>query len=695
MRTRLSILVLLCGVACSLTVGGSAGRADEGMWVFNNLPRKLLAEKYRFEPTPAWIDHVMKSSVRFNSGGSGSFVSSTGLVLTNHHVGADMLHKISTAGHDYYKEGFWAKTHGEEPKAPDLELNVLQSIEDVTERVNAAVKPNLSPAEAFAARRAVTATIEKESLDKTGLRSDVVTLYQGGQYHLYRYKKYTDIRLVFAPEFEIAFFGGDPDNFEYPRYDLDICLFRVYENDQPAKIEHFLKWSPAGAGDGELVFVSGHPGKTDRLNTIAALKYVRDVQAPLLLDLLRRREIMLQQFSQDGEEQARTAKEDLFSVQNTRKAYYGRIAGLQDPAIMATKEAAEKALRTKIDSNPKMKAQFGNAWEKIELAQKERRELLVPTSVLESPRGINSTLYSIARTLVRLADENEKPNNERLREFSEAARSSLELELYSTAPIYDDFELTKLSDGLGYVLEKLGGDHPLAQKILAGKNPAARAAELVAATKLKDVAERKRITAGGRTAIAQSTDPMIVLARLVDPEARAVRKKLDEQVVEVERQAYSQISRALFETQGTSNYPDATFTLRLSFGTVKGYEENGKMIEPWTTMGGAFRHADHHGNHAPWALPESWRKHKSQIDFKTPFNFVSTCDIIGGNSGSPVINRQAEFVGIIFDGNIQSLVGDFVYDESQNRAVSVHSSAILEALRKIYGAESLASELGH
>lgn len=688
------VLALLAAFALFLAVTGPVGRADEGMWLFNNLPRKQLAEKYKFEPTAEWTDHVMKSSVRFNSGGSGSFVSSTGLVLTNHHVGADTLHKISAAGHDYYKEGFRAKSPSEEQKSPDLELNVLQSIEDVTDRVNAAVKADLSPAEAFAARRGVMSTIEKESLDKTGLRSDVVTLYQGGQYHLYRYKKYTDIRLVFAPEFEVAFFGGDPDNFEYPRYDLDICLFRVYENDKPVKIEHYLKWSKAGASDNELVFVSGHPGKTDRLNTIAALKYVRDVQSPNTLDLLRRREIMLQQYGQDGDEQGRIAKEDLFSIQNSRKAYYGRIAGLQDPSIMAKKAAAEQALRAKIDGDPKMKAEYGNAWSRIEQAQQIRREIASQMNTLESARGLNSTLFTIARTLVRMADENEKPNRERLREFSDSARESLELELYSTAPIYDDLEQVKLSDGLGYLLEKLGGDYPLAGKILAGKNPADRAAELIQGTKLKHVAERKRIAAGGRKAIAESTDPMIALARLVDPEARAVRKKFEEQVVETERQAYAQIARALFAIGGTSNSPDATFTLRLSYGTVKGYEEGGKTVAPWTTMGGAFEHADHHGNKAPWALPPSWHSHKQAIDPQTPFNFVSTCDIIGGNSGSPVINRNAEFVGIIFDGNIQSLVGDFIFDETQNRAVSVHSAAILESLRNIYDAKSLAAELG-
>jgi len=688
------LLIVLCGALLQFSTVCTTLHADEGMWLFNNLPRKQLADKYEFDPTPEWTEHVMKSSVRFNSGGSGSFVSSTGLILTNHHVGADVLHKISSAGHDYYKEGFWAKTRVEEQRAPDLELNVLQSIEDVTNRVGAAVKPQMSAEEAFVARRSVISAIEKESFDKTGLRSDVVTLYQGGQYHLYRYKKYTDIRLVFAPEFAIAFFGGDPDNFEYPRYDLDICLFRAYEDDKPVKIDHFLKWSKAGGVDGDLVFVSGHPGKTDRLDTVAALKYIRDVQAPTMLDWLRRREIMLQQFGERSEEHSRIAKEDLFGVQNSRKSYYGRLAGLQAPSIIARKEAAERQFRDQCDSDPQMKKAYSNSWEKIEQAQQIRRDIGVRINVLEGGRGFSSTLFGIARTLVRLAAENEKPSHERLPEFSDAARGSLELGLYSTAPIYEELEIAKLGDGLGYFLEKLGTDTPLAEAVMCGKNPGTRATELIGETKLKDVTERKRIAEGGPKAIAESNDPLIVLARLVDPDARAIRKKMEIHVVETERQAYSQISRALFELHGTSTYPDATFTLRLSFGTINGYEENANKVEFSTTLGGAFKDADRHGNKSPWALPPSWHQHRNNIDLNTPYNFVSTCDIIGGNSGSPVINRAGEFVGIIFDGNIQSLVGDFVYDERQNRAISVHSASIVESLKNIYGAAPLVRELG-
>jgi hypothetical protein len=671
--------------------------SDEGMWLFNNPPTRILKEKYTFEPTAQWLEHVQKSSVRFNNGGSGSFVSANGLIMTNHHVGADCLQKMGDPEHNYYRDGFHARTQAEEKRCTDLELNVLMSIEDVTDRVNAAVKPGLSPERAAAARRKITAEIEKESYEKTGLRSDVVTLYQGGMYHLYRYKRYTDVRVVFAPEQQIAFYGGDPDNFEYPRYDLDMCFFRVYENDKPARIEHYLTWSKAGASDDELVFVSGHPGRTDRLDTVAELDYMRDRGFPYLLQRLNRWEVMLTAYSGRSEENARKAKELLFSVQNSRKARNGGLAGLLDPEIMSKKIAAEKAMRQSVADNSNLKDAAG-AWDQIAQAQEVRVKNLRRFTLLETARGrtagFHSNLFEIARTLLRVADERTKPNGERLREYRDSNRESLELELFSTEPIYDDYEELKLADSLTFLATQLGSNNKLLQQALNGKSPEDRAVELVrGSSRLKDVSYRKQLYEGGVKAVEEAKDPMIELARLVDPAARAVRKVMESEVEEVSQQAYAQIAKAKYALEGSSVYPDATFTLRLAFGVVKGYEESGRHIPFETKYAGLYERAAEHHNLPPFNLPARWVERKDRLNLDVPLNFVCTADIIGGNSGSPVINRNAEVVGLIFDGNIQSLVLDFVYTEKQARAVSVHSQGIIEALRKIYDANDLADEL--
>lgn len=611
--------------------------------------------------------------------------------MTNHHVGADALQKLSTADKDYLKLGFFAKAQAEEIKAVDLELNVLESIEDVTERVATAVRPGMDAAAAEKARRAVMNTIEQESLTKTGLRSDVVTLYQGALYHLYRYKKYTDVRLVFAPEQEIAFFGGDPDNFEYPRYCLDICFFRVYEQGAPATIEHYLTWSDHGADDGELIFVAGHPGRTDRLDTVSHLEFQRDRRYPLTLNMLRRQEVLLQTYSDRSLENARRAQDELFGIQNSRKAMLGGLAGLQDPAIMEQKQAGEEQLLAAFSGGQHAGARA--AFDDVRAALAVYRNVMISNSLLERGSAFNSELFGIARTLVRLAAERSKPNADRLREFRESNLESLEQSLFSEAPIYEDLEIVKLADSLGMYIELAGADDPLLKKVLAGKSPQERAAQLVQGTKLKDVAERKRLAAGGQAAIAQSSDAMIELARLIDEPARELRKKYDEQVEEPLRQAYAKIAQGRFAVTGADTYPDATFTLRLAYGVVQGYQERGESIPPWTTIGGTFKHAEAHGKKEPFALPPRWLTAQDRLKLDTPFNFVSTADIIGGNSGSPVVNRQGELVGIIFDGNLQSLVLNFVYTDRQARAVSVHSSGILEALRAVYGARQIADEL--
>jgi hypothetical protein len=688
---KLLLLFILTATAV-LLAAAPVVFGDEGMWLFNNPPRDYLKKKYDFDATPEWLEHVQKSSVRFNSGGSGSFVSPDGLVMTNHHVGADCLQKISSEKHNYLRDGFHARAQTDEHKCTDLELNVLMSIEDVTERVQAAVKPDLPPDKAFAARRAVMAEIESESTKKTGLRSDVVTLYQGGQYHLYRFKKYTDVRLVFAPEQQIAFFGGDPDNFEYPRYDLDVCFFRVYENNKPAQIEHYLKWSKAGAKEDELVFVSGHPGRTNRLATLAELDYLRDRGYPFLLQRLNRLEVLLMAFSGRSEENARQARELLFGAQNSRKARVGGLAALLDPQLMARKKEQEKKLRAKAKEDASLKDARG-AWERIAKAQKVRADNIVPYTLLEAGAGFNSELFIIARTLLRAAEEKAKPNSRRLREFRDSNLESLEFQLFSEAPHYDNYEKVKLTDALTFLANELGADNPLVKKVMAGKSPSERAYELVSGTKVKQVAVRKKLYKGGKEALDAAHDPMIELARLVDPEARKVRKTIESEVEEVQRQAYAEIAKVKFALEGTSTYPDATFTLRLAFGQVKGYEEDGKHVPFETTFAGMYKWSAEHHNREPFDLPPRWIQKKDKLNLKTPLNFVCTADIIGGNSGSPVINRQAEVVGLIFDGNLQSLALDFAYSDEQARALSVHSAGIVEALRKVYDADELADEL--
>ena len=685
--------MLIFGAATGLSLPGlqPSLQADEGMWLFNAPPRQTLKERYDFAPTDAWLEHLQKASVRFNSGGSGSFVSEDGLVLSNHHVGADALQKFGDRDHNYLRDGFYARTLAEEKRCLDLELNVLLSIADVTARVNAAIQADLSAEAAFAARRAAMAQIEKESLDQTGLRSDVVTLYQGGQYHLYRSKKYTDVRLVFAPEQQIAFFGGDPDNFEYPRYDLDICLFRAYENGQPAKIPHYLKWSLAGAADHELVFVSGHPGHTDRLLTVTELVYLRDVVYPYTLQLLGRREVLFTAYSVRSEENARQAKEDLFRVQNSRKARDGGLAGLLDPSLLAEKQAAQDRLRAAASRDAELKDVLP-AWEAIAAAQKIIAENALRYRLLEVGHGFDSDLFDVARTLLRAGEERSKPDGERLREFHESGRESLEFELFSTKPIYDDYEQLKLESSLTWLAGLLGYDTPLVQRVLAGASPNARASALVRGTKLKDVAVRKQLYRGGKTAVDAARDPLIELAQTVDTDARAVRQIVEVQD-EIKRQAHARIAKVRYAVEGTKTYPDATFTLRLAFGTVKGYEENGHTIPFQTSFAGLYQRAADQKERPPFDLPARWLKRKNRLDLNTPLNFVSTADIIGGNSGSPVVNRNGEFVGIIFDGNLQSLVLDFSYTEKQARALAVDSRAILEALRRVYDAKPLAQEL--
>jgi hypothetical protein len=681
---------ILLTLAVWVLLGISVSLADEGMWTFDNPPLKQLKDRYGFQTTREWLDHLRLSSARFNDGGSGSFVSPHGLVLTNHHVALGQLQKVSSPAKDYAKDGFYARTEAEELKCPDLEINVLVGMEDVTARVRSAVKPGMSDEAALKARKAEIASIEKQSLERTGLRSDVISLYQGGEYWLYQYKKYTDMRLVFAPEQQIAFFGGDPDNFTYPRHDIDFALFRVYENGKPVESNHYLKWNAKGAGDGELVFVSGHPGSTSRLQTMTQIETERDYNLPLVLKTLNRWLEAAKQYAAQGPEQARQAANTIFGVANSLKAYDGRAQGLADKNLVAKMQKDESSFRGLVASNPAWEKAYGGAWDAIAQAEMKHRQML-KTYRFYSLRG--SRLLAIALNIVHYVAEVKKPDGERLEGYHDSELDSLRFRLFSPAPIYPGFEAAMLEGALQLSLEELSANDPFMKAVLGGRTPAEVAKAAVQGTKLADPTVRKSLVDGGEAAVQASSDPMIVLARAIDPFDRQRIKAFEDNVESVETPAGEKIGQARFAVYGKSLYPDATFTLRLAYGAVKGYPMNGTQAPPMTTFYGLYDRAYSFGLKPPYNLPARYLERRNRLDLAGPLDFVSTCDVIGGNSGSPVVNEEGELVGLIFDGNIESLVGDFVYYEVNNRAVAVHSGAIIQVLRELYDASPLADEL--
>jgi hypothetical protein len=679
------------GAALSLALAGfaAAAAADEGMWTFDRLPVKLLAEKHGFTPTAEWTQRVRDASVRFNDGGSGSFVSPDGLMITNHHVGLGCIQNLSTAENDYVTNGFLAATREEEKPCPGYEVNVLTGMEDVSARMHGAVRPRMTDRQVADALKAETARLQSECATRTGQRCDVVKLYGGSEYQLYAYRKYTDVRLVMAPEQQIAFFGGDPDNFTYPRHDLDISFFRAYEGGRPVRPAAWLPWSRSGALDGELVFVSGNPGSTSRLLTMAQLESERDFIQPDALERLAHRRNVLAAYADKAPENSRRVKATIFSLENSVKARTGRLEALQDKKAMARLLAAEKDLRSRIQKDPKLAAAVGAAFADLAAAQK-REEALIKETRFVSFGG--SKLLTIAGDILRHVVETRKPNEERLEEFNDANLASLENEMFSPAPIYPDVEELTLADQLLVARETLGAAHPFVRAALGARTPIEVAREAVSGSTLADVGARRALVNGGPAAVDASTDPMIVLARAIDPPARAVRRK-QEELEAAQVRASEKIASATFAVYGRTVPPDATFTPRLSFGVVKRYPYGGTQVPAHTTFHGLYDRSASFGDKPPWNLPPRWKEKKKELALETPLNFVSTADIIGGNSGSPTINRAGEFVGIIFDTNIEGLAWDYYFDDARGRAVSVDSRGILEALQKVYGAAALADEL--
>ena len=685
---KLSTLAL----ALALSLNAVPVRADEGMWTFDNPPRKQWKERYNFEPSDAWLEHVRLSSVRLNDGGSGSFVSPNGLIMTNQHVAAGQLQKLSTKERDLTRDGFYAATQEQELKCPDLEVNVLVSYDDVTRRVQGAAKAGASDREANEQRKAEIAAVEKESTEKTSLRSEVVSLYSGGEYWLYRFKKYTDVRLVFAPEEQIAFFGGDPDNFTYPRYNLDVTFLRAYENNRPARTEHYFKWSAAGPKEGEFVVLSGNPGSTSRLLTMSQIKYQRDVGNPLQMRVWTSRRDALARYAKTGEEAARRASSARRSLENSIKRLVGQQEGLQNARMFAKKEAEERALREAVARRPEWQRDYAPAWERIEAAY---AQLPAMSKRLAFSTLTPSRLGSLASTFVRYAEETRKPNQQRYDEFRDTKLESLRFTMLSPAPVYADMEEAVLAAWLAEAQDALGADDPFVKAALNNSTPAAVAKSVVAGTKLADVAFRKSLLEGGPEAIAKSDDPLLALARRVEPVIRELRAWQEEKIQSVEASAGQQLAQARFAVYGKSVYPDATFSLRLSYGTVAGYEEDTTLVPYRTTFYGLYDRAAGFDERPPYNLPARWRGGRDRLDLATPFNFVYTADTIGGNSGSPVINRGAEIVGLNFDSNIQKLPNRYWYVEEGEggRAVAVHSASVIEALRKLYGAQKLVEEI--
>jgi len=676
---------LLMGIAA---LAPAWARADEGMWTFDNFPSEAVKKAYGADVTPAWLDHVRLSTIRL-SNCTASFVSPQGLILTNHHCVESCLGELSSKQDSLLENGFSAATPKDERRCQTQVADVLVATENVTATVTKAVAGFSDEAANDARKRTLTAL--EQTCEQSGPRSSrgalkcqAVTLYQGGQYFLYKYKRYDDVRLVFTPETDIAAFGGDPDNFQFPRWSLDFAVLRAYEHGKPARTPDHLKIDFSGPRPGELVFVSGHPGSTFRLETPAQLEFERDVSLPTTL--LRTSELRggYIQYGRSNQSDMHLIEAPLNSLENGIKVRRKLLDALHDDALISRKKAEESTLRTLANlPGP-------DPWQQIEEASRRERALYLPYTFIEGGAGFNSILFRYARLLLRGADERTKPNTERLREFTDSMLPRIEQQLSARVPIYADVETLTLSFSLRRMREWLGPDYPLVRNLLVKESPEALATRVVAESKLDDPAVRIQLWQGGKTAVDQSRDPMIELARSLDPDSRALRRQFDDAVEAPIAASSARIAGARFKAFGTRIYPDATFTLRLNYGTVTGWTQNGVEVEPFTYLDRAFARAT---GSSPFKIPDSWMKAKERLDMRTPFCISTSNDIVGGNSGSPLIDAHGNIVGLMFDGNIDSIAGSYWFDPANNRAIAVHPAIIREALDQVYGAKSLLTEL--
>jgi len=682
------LATLVAGVLLVCLVFAQAAQADEGMWTFDNFPSKTVGTRYGFTPSQAWLDHVRLSSLRIAGGCSASFISPQGLVMTNHHCVVECVEQLSTAQQNFEENGFSAKTPEEEKKCPDFELDQLVEIRDVTKDVAEALTSKTGD-DANKALNAKRAELEQSCGSDASVRCDVVSLYHGGIYDLYRYKRYNDVRLVFAPEFSVAQFGGDPDNFNFPRFDFDIGLVRAYEGDKPVASRDYLHWSANGTKDGGLVFVSGNPGGTFRELTVAQLAFERDVLYPNRIPEIAERRGLLEGFVARGPEQAREANDTLFFLENGYKVFFGRQLALLDPQFVGAKMQEERRLRAAAAADPKLAA-YVSVWDDIAKVQQVRAQLYVRNASLGG-RSFRAGLVGDAVTLVRAAAERTKPNGERLPEYTDKALINVQQQLTAAVPVYKDLEELDLVLLLTTIRRDLGADDPFVRKMLGKESPEQLAHRLLTGTHLEDPKVREELYKGGHSAVSASNDPMIRFAASINDDLLAVRKDYEARVDAPTRSSAEKIAKARFAVYGTSVDPDATFTLRLTYGTVKGFENaEGKFVEPYTNIEGLFERAT---GASPYALPESWLKAKASLNLSVPMNLSTTNDTTGGNSGSPMIDKDANVVGLLFDGNIFSLGGDYGYDPVKNRSIAVDSRALLEGIRKVYHFDRIVDEI--
>ncbi len=688
-HNNLIVKGLALGFAVSSLVLSPSSKAEEGMWTYDNAPKKQLMQKYKFDLSDKWLEHIRLSSVRFQDGGSGSFISPDGLVITNHHVAVGQIQKMSEQGRDLVTDGYYAKDNASEIKCKDSELNVLIDMENVTDKIRAAAKGK-SGKDAITARDNESAKLEQEVSEKLGLKGEIVSLYNGGEYWLYKYKKYDDVRLVFAPERQAAYFGGDYDNFCFPRWDLDITIFRVYENGKPIQSQNYLKWNANPIAENELVFMSGHPGSTDRLLTMAQLVNMKDIIEPLHLKMIENRIDILREYSKLGAEQERRALISIFGLENSKKARYGQLEGLKDPALLMKKQKEEEDFRAKINANPEMKKKYDYVFDEIAKLVKQGNSVR-KNSMYHS---LGSNLAYKALSLLRYSTEINKAENDRLAGYHESDLPGFKFRITSTAPIYIDMEKANFIGAMKFALENAPKGDKFLSLVLKGKTPEQRAEELFASTKLDDPTYRKDLLEKGAKAIEKCNEPLMLLAREIDQLLRDEDKEYDELISGKMVELEEKVADARFEVYGKESYPDATFTLRLTYGTTKGYPMNGTIAPYKTTMYGLFDRSLAFGNKGDFELTKPYWDNVKNVDLSTTCNFVSTCDIIGGNSGSPTINKNGEFVGIVFDGNIESLPGNFIYDMSKNRAVSCSAEYIAYTLKHIYKADRILKEIG-